>query len=166
MLYVLQMAAVYIRLVLPKEINIQSTNSRVVWLWYVTYQYGWHIEWKKYILYFTHWLIRVVYRVGSLSRTIKRYDGVTTQGSSILILFVQYILPTNLNKCIYYWARTYSILIYLVGGSAHEYTDMLMLYSFQIYLYTVAKPKHNQNTTTPKAQRTNISYLLTCVSIA
>lgn len=48
----------------------------------------------------------------------------TTQGSSILILFVQYILPTNLNKCIYYCARTYSILIYLVGGPAHEYTDM------------------------------------------
>lgn len=164
------MAAVYIRLVLPKEINIQSTNSlkiRVVWFWYVTYQYGWHIEWKKYILYFTHWLIiRIVYRVGSLSRTIKRYDGVATQGSSILILFVQYILPTNLNKCIYYWARTYSILIYLVGGSAHEYTDMLVLYSFQIYLYTVAKPKHNQNKTTPNAQRTNISYLLPCVSIA
>lgn len=65
-----------------------------------------------------------IYRVGSLSRTIKRYDGVATQGSSILILFVQYISPTNLNKCIYYWARTYSILIYLVGGSAHEYTDM------------------------------------------
>lgn len=65
-----------------------------------------------------------IYRVGSQSRTIKRYDGVATQGSSILILFVQYILPTNLNKYIYYWARTYSILIYSVGGSAHEYTDM------------------------------------------
>lgn len=105
-----------------------------------------------------------IYRIGSLSRTIKRYDGVATQGSSILIGYCLYSISYRLTSTSVfitelvptpYWS------IQLAGSRPRMSTPICVdVVFFSNLLYTVAKPKHNQNTTTPKAQRTNISYFV------
>lgn len=91
---------------------------------------------EKNILHFTHWLIRI-YRVGSLSRTIKRYDGVATQGSSILIGYCLYSISYRLTSTSVFITELVSYLLHIdlfswrVRAWVHRY--VLMLYSFQIY---------------------------------